>query len=577
MREPAREQSPEQEDTHENPRPELPVEPSSPCISVHSGSLSDPAATPPAEVQQPAEPIYSIFTQWEKRLIVLCAALSAFFSPLTGQIYFPALTKIAADLNVSVSQVNLTVTTYLIFQGLTPMFVGSFADVTGRRPAYIFCYVVYIGANIGCALAPNYVALLVLRMLQSAGASTTVALCQAVVADIITSAERGQYVGWTSVPIILAPSLGPVLGGLFAQYLGWRWIFWFLTILSGTALVLFLVFMPETCRTVVGDGSIRPHVYYRTLWQLVKDARRKRRARKANNGAALQPTVSRASTQQQFRWKRPNPLSSLRILLEKEMFLLLFYTSLVFAGFYALSTALPEQLSRLYGFNNIQIGLMYLPMAGGSVVAAQVLGKLSNWNYRRYCKKLGIPFDRSRQQDLTHFPIEKARLEISVPMLGLFTVAIIAWGWSFEYRAPYAVPCVLLFLFGFSLIAFSNAISILIVDIYRQQAGAATAANNLARCLVGAAATAAINPMIEGIGSGWAFTIFGFLYVAFFPAVWLVMKNGAKWRMARLEKEQKKMARGEDESPARTEKQEPRKHSSQEGHDAAVKSGLKEG
>lgn len=80
---------------------------------------------------------------------------SNIFSPLTAQIYLPALTAIAEDLNVTSSQVNLTITTYMIFQGITPMFIGSLADSGGRRPAYLVCFVIYIAANIGLALAPT--------------------------------------------------------------------------------------------------------------------------------------------------------------------------------------------------------------------------------------------------------------------------------------------------------------------------------------------------------------------------------------------------------------------------------------
>lgn len=53
-------------------------------------------------------------------------------------------------------------------QGLTLMFVDAFADLTGRRPAYMYCSIVCMAANVGCALASSYVSLLVLRMLQSA-------------------------------------------------------------------------------------------------------------------------------------------------------------------------------------------------------------------------------------------------------------------------------------------------------------------------------------------------------------------------------------------------------------------------
>ncbi|KAI0595705.1 major facilitator superfamily transporter [Biscogniauxia sp. FL1348] len=496
---------------------------------------------PPSEAQVVnTQPKYSVLTTFQKRGIVMAAAAGAFFSPLSGQIYFPALNLLSKDLHVSSDQINLTVTTYMIFQGITPMFVGSFADTTGRRPAYLFCFVVYIAANIGCALAPNYATLLVLRMFQSAGASTTISLCQAVVSDIITSAERGQYVGWTSLPIVLAPSLGPVLGGIFSEYLGWRWIFWFLTILAGFVFIMYALFMPETCRNIVGDGSIRPHLYYRTFWQLAKDATRRRRAARHDMDNPLHPTVSRASTRQSFHVKRPNIFRSLIILFETEMFLLLFYSSFIYAGFYAVATAMSSLFAEIYGFNDVMIGLMYLPLGGGSIIAAFTMGKLSNWNYRRHCKKLNVPFDRLRQQDLTNFPIEQARLQISSPPLIMFALVLSGWGWALEYRAPLAVPIVLLFLMGITLVGFTNTVNILIVDINPGQAASATAANNLTRCLIGAAATALISPMLSGIGAGWSFTIFSLVYIIFCPVLWLIMKNGVKWRKAKLEKKEKK-------------------------------------
>ncbi|KAM0819142.1 putative Major facilitator superfamily transporter [Seiridium cardinale] len=509
---------------------------------------SEPASEAPVVDSRPN---YSVFTRWEKRNIVIGAAAAAFFSPLTAQIYLPALNLLSDDFKISGAEANLTVTTYMIFQGITPMFIGSLADSAGRRPAYMICFIIYIAANIGCALAPSYVALLVLRMLQSAGSSTTVALCQAVVADIVTSAERGQYVAFMTVPIILAPALGPVIGGLLAQFLGWRWIFWFLTILAGVVFILYALFMPETCRNVVGDGSIRPQRMYRTFWQLGKDAYRKRKAERSGAGTDLEQTTSHASQKRKPQTKKPNFLRSLTILFELEMFLLLAYSSIVFAGFYAIATAMPAMLADIYGFDEIKVGLMYLPLAGGSIVAAFIMGKLVNWNYRRHCQKLGVPFERSKQQDLSAFPIEKARLEIGIPLLLLSAVVLIAWGWAMQYRAHLAVPCVLLFLMGIGIIGFSNTSNTLIIDVNPSNAGAATASNNLTRCLVGAAASAVIDPMIKGIGSGWAFFIIGALQLIGAPILLLIMKNGIKWRKA---KEDRRRARKEKKIIARQAK-----------------------
>ncbi|KAI2629619.1 major facilitator superfamily transporter [Hypoxylon sp. NC1633] len=504
---------------------------------------ASPSDEPPSEapvVDQEAK--YSAFTDWEKRGIVLGAAIGAFFSPLTAQIYLPALPTLAQDFNVTISQINLTVTTYMIFQGVTPMFVGSFADSTGRRPAYFICFVIYIAANIGCALAPSYTALLVLRMLQSAGSSTTVALCQAVVADVVTSAERGNYVGYTSLPILLAPAIGPVIGGVLAQYTSWRFIFWLLAILAGVVFIIHAFFLPETCREIVGDGSIRPHPAYRTLWQLCKDSLRRRRERRnpQSGGASLARTTSGVSTRRSLRMRKFNILQSLVILFEKEMFILLMSGSVVFTGFYCIATIMPSQLDDNYGFDSVKVGLMYLPMVGGSIAAAIVNGKLMNWNYRRHCKIQGVPYERSKQQDMSEFPIERVRLELGFPMLALAMAVLIAWGWSFQYHAPVAVPCVLLFLFGWAVIGLSNTINTLIIDINPGNAGAATASNNLTRCLIGAAGTAVIGPMINGVGSGWAFTILALLNLLAAPALFFIMRNGVKWRKEKRDREKAK-------------------------------------
>ena len=82
----------------------------------------------------------------------------------------------------------------------------------------MICFTIYIIADIALALQNNYVALLILRMVQSGGSSGTVAIANAVVADVATSAERGLYIGITSLTGILAPSLGPILGGVISQY-----------------------------------------------------------------------------------------------------------------------------------------------------------------------------------------------------------------------------------------------------------------------------------------------------------------------------------------------------------------------
>lgn len=407
------------------------------------------------------------------------------------------------------------------------MFIGDFADKAGRRPAYMLCFTIYIAANIGLALQNNYAALFILRCMQSAGSSTTIALSSGVVADVATSAQRGSYMGFVTAGSLMGPSLGPVIGGLLAQYLGWRAIFWFLVILSAAFLVPFLIFFPETARRVVGNGSIPPQKWNMSLISYLK-------ARKAaTEGSPVDaPHGSR-------KISFPNPLKTLSIVFQKDTSMLLLSNAIMFAGFYDISASIPSIFPRLYGLNDLQIGLCYLPFGVGSTVASIINGKFLDYNYRRIAKRLGFPLVKNRHTDLRNFPIEKARLEIAFPLILISSSAVIAFGWCLNYGTHIAAPTIILFILGLSLTASFNTVSTLLVDIYPNTAAAATASNNFVRCLLGAGATAVLVPMLDAMGIGWCFTFIAFVMMLFtIPLLLAVIRFGPKWREERRVKQE---------------------------------------
>ena len=162
--------------------------------------VEEPSPSQPTDLEAlshipTGRPIHSVFTKRQKQFIVFMASWGGFFSPLTANIYFPALNALSADLQVSSTLINLTLTSYMIFQGLAPSFMGDLADVAGRRPVYVIGFAIYIAANIGLALQHSYAALFVLRCVQSSGSSAMIALAYGVVADVASSSERGTYLG----------------------------------------------------------------------------------------------------------------------------------------------------------------------------------------------------------------------------------------------------------------------------------------------------------------------------------------------------------------------------------------------
>ena len=413
---------------------------------------------------------------------------------------------------------------------MAPSFIGNFADVYGRRPAYLICYGLYIIANLGLALQDSYAALMVLRCFQSAGSSATIALSSATVADLVTRAERGKFIGYAAMGVTLGPALGPVAGGLLTQYFGWRGIFWFLVILSSLLFTIMFCFLPETCRNIVGNGSVLPPWWNMSLYQFLRTRRLS-----AEEKAAMADT----STLQRGR-RRPNPFAALKILTEREGGVTLGCGSLLASGYFMVLTTLSVQLSERFGFSPIKVGLCYLPLGFGTLSSRWTIGHLLDWNFRRWARKLGVTIDLNRQQALDEVPIEKIRLQISICAIYISSVAVIAYGWTMQSRASLVGIEIALFFMGLFFSGAMNAINTLIVDTHPESPATAVAANNLFRCLVSSGATAIALPLINRIGMGFTSVCIAGVWLCFSPLLWIVMFNGARWRQQEKEAREKK-------------------------------------
>jgi MFS family permease len=456
------------------------------------------------------------------------AACASFVSPMTANIYFPALNSIAADLGVSISLINLTLTTYMVFQAIAPTIVGDFGDMAGRRPAFVISFAIYIFANLGLALQDNYAALLVLRMLQSAGSSGTLSLCFAVVADVAVSAERGKYMGFVGAGINVGPALSPVLGGILGEYLGWRAIFWFCLIYAAAWLIPYALAVPETCRKVVGNGSVPAQGWNMTIIDFI----RRRRGPKLRADAP----GSGAAPKRELRF--PNPINALRVVFQKDLALLLLYNTLIYLVFILITATLSTEFADIYDLTDLQLGLCYLPYGTGCCVAAIAQGYILDFNYRRIARKIGFTIDYKRGDDLREFPIERARLMPVYPILSAGIAAVICYGWVLQAELNLAGPLVLLFVIGLCVTGSFSILNTLIVDLYPEAPATAVAANNLVRCLFGAAGTAFIESMLRALGRGWTYTFWALVLAVFSPILWLLTVRGPGWREERRVRKQ---------------------------------------
>lgn len=322
-------------------------------------SKEDGADTEPNQELQRStsagEPVYSTFSRNQKIFIAAMASMASFFSPFTAGIYFPAIGTLADHYHTTASKINLSVTTYMIFQAIAPMFTGNFGDTVGRRPAIVLCFVIYLAANIGLAVQDSYAALLVVRCLQSAGSSGTVALARGVIADVVTPAQRGSYMGFAMTAVALAPAIAPIVGGALADKLGWRSIFWFLVIFSAAFIVPYVLFMPETNRKIVGDGSIRP-----TKWYHVSLMDVLRRRREQRSGVVAEKPEKKPKPKDKWIAYVKGPWKAVELFFEPDIAVISIYVCIVFGALYCILVSTPIMFAPTYNFSELQVGLCYM-------------------------------------------------------------------------------------------------------------------------------------------------------------------------------------------------------------------------
>ncbi|ODO09248.1 hypothetical protein I350_02848 [Cryptococcus amylolentus CBS 6273] len=494
----------------------------------HKSTNSQHAASLDIEDHEPTP--YSAFSKPTKYLIVGLGAIAAIFSPISSNIFVPAIPTLADQFHRSESDISQAVTIYLVFQAITPSIFGAMSDSFGRRPLYLATLVIYLCANIGLALTPTstYALLLVLRALQSTGGSAVIAIGYGCVADVAEPRERGTYAALFQSGALLGPALGPLIGGILTQTLGWRSIFWFLVIATGVILVPLTLFLPETLRSLVGNGSIPPPKLNSSPMELYRNS--KVSNKQAADGIQVEkverPPRKPASYQ---------PLSSFMLLFVPEIILIFFWTSLIYLEFYASLTLFSTALKDKYGLSEIKIGLCYLPCGVGTIVSSQLNGRLLDYYFRREERRVGGDYRQKPEQ----FNIERTRIYCLIPFTILAVASMTAQGWCLEVKAPLAATLVMNFLVGLGSGVIATA-TIYAQDISPGKGGAVSASYNLVRCAFGAIGTATIQKMYKTFGAGWTFVLLTGLVVVFLPFPIAVIRNGKGWREARLQREERK-------------------------------------
>ena len=156
---------------------------------------------------------------------------------LSLNIYLPSLPSITADLQADYGLVSFSISGYLFVTAVLQLVIGSLSDRFGRRPVLLVCIGAFILASIGCYLATDIWAFLLMRMLQGAIIAGS-ALARAVIRDTRGPQEAASLIGYVGMAMAVAPMIAPLVGGVLDEFFGWRATF---MALSGLGILTFIV------------------------------------------------------------------------------------------------------------------------------------------------------------------------------------------------------------------------------------------------------------------------------------------------------------------------------------------------
>ncbi|KAH6630885.1 major facilitator superfamily domain-containing protein [Chaetomium sp. MPI-SDFR-AT-0129] len=479
--------------------------------STSSSTPSPPSPTPP-----PPKP-YSTFPPSVRTYLTYLLGVTITLSTLTATIYFPLIPTLAAYFSGSsntktttIQSINLTVTAYAIAQALSPALFASLADLPtlGRRPVLLGLIALYALASLGLGLtfhldSPNnegtatngnekrYTALLTLRILQSIAGSPTPALAYGIVAD--------------------------------------------------------------TGRGVVGNGEGR------TWWVVGRGwftRRREKGKREKEKGVVKTEKGDDGkddkTTKTKGRWSLLDVAASFRILFHKDAFAVLWMVASSYCIYYTLQVAIPVIFDEVYGYNELEIGLVFLPGLAGMTIGGMVAGRLVDRNYAVVARRYGLEQPENRQEpetgdtqqgkkrkrghELGDFPIEAARYRHCLGFILLETLVVIGYGWAVWLRVHPAVPIILQFFACALSTLLSHTASALLVDIFPDSSSSAYASGQLMRCGLSAASAAVVQPLVDAVGRGWYFTVFSlFVNLSCAASVVVSLGKGREWRRKRFE------------------------------------------
>lgn len=167
----------------------------------------------------------------------------------------------------------------------------------------------------------------------------------------------------------------------------------------------------------MGNGSIPPQRWNHDLLTVIRERGKTSQLQDRESQRSLRPL------------RFPNPLSTLKILKDKDVGLLLLFNSLVYCSYYSVITSLPFLFAQIYNFDVLQIGLSFIPYGIGALLASILNGHMLDWQFARVAKSLGVKIVKDQTIDLRYFPLERVRFPLALVLILIGNTALLCYGW----------------------------------------------------------------------------------------------------------------------------------------------------
>ncbi|KAK4992355.1 hypothetical protein LTR50_001113 [Elasticomyces elasticus] len=441
--------------------------------------------------------------QWKrskKLLMVGIIAMMSILSPLASSMFTPGIQQIADDFETTKETVIGTTTGFVVMLGLGPLVLAPLSETFGRRKLYLICFTIFALLQVPTALSPNIATLIALRTLSGFFGSVGIANGGGTISDMFEPSERASVFGWYLLGPLLGPTLGPLFGGIIVQRLGWRWIFWVLTIVCGVNTLAGFFYLKETYAPVI------------LSWRKLKLEKEHDMVGKYHfEGEDNRPFGRKMAT----AIMRP-----LRIFIQPIVLTMSVYQALLFGTTYSLYTNFQEIYSGDYGFSTEQVGLLYLGPGSGFLLAVWFL-----------VPKIDVVYNR-----LTARNDGKANPEFRLPLANigavLIPISLFVFAWTIEFHVYWLVSIAATVFYGIGQVMIMNTVQNYYIDSFEKYAASAIAAGAVFRSLVGGVVPLFAPVLFEKLGYGWGISVFAFMSVAIAPAPVIFYYYGKRIREA---------------------------------------------